>query len=237
MEELSKNVLYAAHKENGDGQRWALLQRRGVRLMAMRGWYVYSELPWSVGYRYGALRKSEVELTKLDEWLETDTLRHSGAILEKAIQLFPTRAHILKAARRHVLLTDYVSAVPLLLSQSDGIIKELTTANMFHDRKHFKKKQYIDKLKKAERAQRWWLSTLLDTLAIDGGFHGGKTELSRHRILHGEALQYGTTAIVARSLSLVGYVSLLSEWTNPERRAHKAWQLVAPRFQIKTSAE
>jgi len=203
-------LLYAA-QESGAGFRAALQHRRGLRTMAHRGWYFFEELTWGMVSLYGKYRKSESDLQWLDVKMEESVLAHAGTTLAQAAQQFPRRADILAKIAERFAAQDYISAVPLILAQSDGMAKDITKACLFYDNKQ-RKKKFVSSYKITRRADRWILSALLPVLNMQGAFHRGHEGLSRHLILHGEDLAYGTSATACKSLSLLGYMVLLKTW-------------------------
>jgi hypothetical protein len=185
--------------------------------MARRGWYCHSFLRPSVLERFGEVRTNEDALQRLDLYVQRETDNHRAGIFAEAAGLFPHRREIILCIQGLHDAENFIAAVPLLLIQSDGIVKELVDACLFYDKKN-KKAKYVKKVKNDARLFAFLHRNYVSALDKDGAFHAGKTEMSRPRILHGEALQYGTEDIALRSLSLLGYVCFLKKLQDSANR-------------------
>lgn len=184
-----------------------------VKVLAEHGWYV----PYSVGFH--DLRKLGVKLNseraeEVNRFMVKQVQKKRKDILKMLKMRFPNRRKVLEAAFKAHKKGDYVLSVPVFLSQSDGICKEITQSNLFGGK--WDKGQYVP-------PTATWLSQyrtesvyrfMLEPLKHKAGFNAHKSQfnpigVSRHEILHGESVDYGNEIISCKAISLLNFVG---EW-------------------------
>jgi hypothetical protein len=195
-------------------------RRQAVALLrlAKHGWYVDSE----IGVHYterlaNRLRREDARAAVYEElcrWFEG----RIPSITTELCERHPKRAPILRQAFYAVMRGDYAVAIPVLLSQADGICQETTQGRQLYAAR--------------ERKELWtWLTSLgwsgfgiatLRPLIADTPLTAPKNErrgwesglyLNRHAILHGEDVEYATRLNACRAASHIAYV----DWALCER--------------------
>lgn len=127
------------------------------------------------------------------------------AIAEK----FPNRAHLIQMAFRAHRRGEYALAIPVLLAQADGMCKEITTRNYFvRCDKQPGTARYVNEIEQAYLAALLWPLACVLPIGKSEKERGGEVvQLNRHRVLHGEALDYGTEINSLMVISFVNYVA------------------------------
>ncbi len=118
FEELSSAVTKIA----AAGKRWQEARKADVALMAENGWY-----PNWFTFFYSP----EAEPISLDELMIMHLNDNWSEITQKIIELCPNRALILENAFTLHRSGNYVAAIPLFLSQADGICCESLKSFLF----------------------------------------------------------------------------------------------------------
>ena len=131
--------------------------------------------------------------------------------IEKSIvNRFPKRQKIISAAFNAHRRQEYQLSVPVLLTQTDGICKEVFHEYLFL--KHDKKPRtaiYVEQFV-SDTFMAAILSPLAQPLPIGASESErakGFTGLNRHMVLHGESLDYGTKTNSLKAISLINYVA------------------------------
>lgn len=190
--------------------------QEALLLLGENGWYLDLEMSLLALWHLreildeGNLLKAEKILIK---YFENRLPEIEKSILKK----FPRRKHLLKAAFNVHRRKEYCLSIPLFLAQTDGICKETIGKYLF--RKLNGKPRtaiYVDQIAN-DTVMAAFLSPLTKTLPINASekerpinFNG----LNRHMVLHGESLDYGTKVNSLKAISLVNYVSCLTDTSN-----------------------
>lgn len=183
--------------------------REALLLLGQHGWYLDLEfaLPgiW-------ALEKalSEGDLASAEKGLINHFERRLDEIEEALTGKFPHRAQIIRSAFRAHRRGEYELSIPVLLAQTDGICKELTSKYLFiRENKRPAVAAYTQQFL-ADTFQASLLSPLTEILPIGASHHERRADgdqLNRHAVLHGESVTYGTQANSLKAVSLINYIS------------------------------
>lgn len=182
--------------------------QEAVLLLGAHGWFLDLEMPlpslWELKNALEAGNIQEAE-DALIEYFE-ERLRE---IEESITRRFPSRAKVIRsafAAHRH---EEYELSIPVLLSQTDGICKEVVNEHFFiKQNKKPRTAIYVEQVA-ADTYQTAILSPLAHNLPIAASEKeraAGSNQLNRHMVLHGESLDYGTRTNSLKSVSLINYV-------------------------------
>lgn len=187
-------------------------------LLGQHGWYLDLEMPipalWQLKKALEIGSVQEVE-EALIEYFE----QRLGEIETSILGRFPNREKIIRAAfsahRRH----EYELSIPVFLSQTDGICKEVVNEHLFMRKNKKPRTAIYVKQIAADTFRAAILSPLAHSLPIsasererDSGFN----ELNRHMVLHGESLDYGTKTNSLKAISLINYVAHVLKSANGE---------------------
>ena len=157
--------------------------------------------------RMDVLRIGTEDPDKLDQFMIEHLQTSWDALTERILILHPERCKILTRAFQHIENEDWISAIPLLFSQTDGILMKTFGVSIF-----YKKNQLEKKIKKKVTNRDMLLNMILDVLMIDTPFdeaHQTSAETSecpnRHAIIHGNEnhLEYGTRPNGYKAFSLL----------------------------------
>lgn len=185
-------------------------------LLGENGWYLDLEMPLPTLWYLrdildeGNLLKAENILVK---YFENRLSEIEKSILKK----FPSRKHLLKPAFNAHRRKEYCLSIPLFLAQTDGICKEASGQCLFmKSNRKPRTAIYVDQIAN-DTFMAAILSPLAKTLPINvsgeerpRNFNG----LNRHMVLHGESLDYGSKINGLKAISLVNYVSCLTDISN-----------------------
>lgn len=182
-------------------------------LLGTEGWYLDLEMTPSELFEISqALTKKNIREVEnvLAEYFEERLDNIEKSILKK----FPNRKKIIKAAFNAHRRQEYELSIPVLLSQTDGICKEIANEYLFITKKKNKNKKpqtaiYVEKIA-SDTLLKAILSPLGQTLPInvsESERKKGFNKLNRHMVLHGESLDYGTKTNSLKAISLINYVA------------------------------
>lgn len=172
--------------------------------------------------RAGAGRH-EVEQVIADGWDDVAKLRRSGlqipAFYPPGHDLWPAcqgRGELILAAAKHHKKQHYEASVPIVLSQIEGITKDVTGKLFFSG----------DQKRKAEIVEDAAISTFDESLPVVRALFSASQNtttaddgLSRHGILHGRTVGYGTHVT---SLKCFALLQAVVEWLQPmAQRSYK----------------
>ena len=178
-------------------------------LLGTHGWYLDLEMPLPALWEFTkAIAEGNVREAKdaLVEYFENRLDEIEKSIVER----FPNREKLIRAAFKAHRRQEYELSIPVFLSQSDGICKEVVNEHLFL--KHNKKPRtaiYVEQVT-TDTFRAALLSPLAQTLPIAASEHErdkGFYELNRHMVLHGESLDYGTKTNGLKAISLINYVA------------------------------
>jgi len=183
--------------------------QEALLLLGEHGWYMDLEMPipalWKLkeALSVGSIGDAEDALA---EYFEARIKEIGESITKK----FPHREHLIRAAFNAHHRKEYELAIPVFLSQTDGICKEVAGQYLFMRRD---KKPctaiYVEQIA-ADTFTSALLSPLTKVLPISASEHHRSTEfsaLNRHMVMHGESLDYGTKINSLKAISLINYVA------------------------------
>lgn len=178
-------------------------------ILGKHGWYLDLEMPFS-------------SLWKLQEALEEGNVQEAeNALVEyfeerlNEIEIsiagrFPNRERLIRAAFSAHRRQEYDLSIPVLLSQTDGICKEVVNEYFFIKQNSKPRTAlYVEQIA-ADTYRAALLSPLARSLPIVASENergADFSELNRHMVLHGESLDYGTKKNGLKAISLINYVA------------------------------
>ena len=123
-------------------------------------------------------------------------------LTHKVLELHPLRKRILDCAFKHIQNEDWISAIPLLFSQIDGVALETFGVSIFYRRDVLERK--IKKKFPDAPEHDAFVAIILDIMIVDTPFARHAAN-SRHGVLHGRAdsLEYGTIENAYKAFSLL----------------------------------
>lgn len=178
-------------------------------LLGTHGWYLDLEMPIpSLWQLKKALQEGSVQ--EVEEVLVQYFEERLDDIEASIVGRFPTREKMLRAAFAAHRRCEYELSIPVFLSQTDGICKEVVNEYFFikQNRKP-RTANYVEQIA-ADTYRAALLSPLAHSLPIGASERErglGFTELNRHMVLHGESLDYGTKTNSLKAISLINYVA------------------------------
>jgi len=114
---------------------------------------------------------------------------------------------------------QYELSIPVLLTQTDGICKQVAGQYLFMTHGHKPRIAIYVQQIAANRFRAALLSPLTEVLPIGASEHQRPkdfTALNRHMVLHGESLDYGSKINNLKAISLINYVvQVLEPRRNP----------------------
>lgn len=157
-------------------------------------------------------------VTEGQDSLDTYMLKELGAVTEDIhlflVNKFPERKHILDIAFKLHTQENYIAAIPLFLSQTDGICAQKIGSYLFteHDKRISKIQEFIKKSPEKVII----LAPLLQNTQFGASISKGSRKLknkapNRSGILHGSRkhLDYGTKLNSLKCISLLVYISTM----------------------------
>jgi len=178
-------------------------------LLGTHGWYFDLEMPFSSLWRLKtALKEGSVQ--EAEEALMHYFEERLEEIEASIIRRFPTREKLIRAAFGAHRQRQYELSIPVLLSQTDGICKEVVNEHFFlKQNRRPRTAIYVEQIA-ADTFRGALLSPLAHSLPI-GASESERgpdfTGLNRHMVLHGESLDYGTKVNSLKAISLINYVT------------------------------
>lgn len=183
--------------------------QEAVLLLGAHGWYLDLEMSlpslWELKHalEVGNIKEAENALIEhFDERL--------GEIEQSIVGRFPNREKVIRSAFSAHRRQEYELSIPVLLSQADGICKEVVNEHFFiKQNKKPRTAIYVEQIA-ADAYQAAILSPLAHNLPItasDKERTAGFAELNRHMVLHGESVDYGTKTNSLKAVSLINYVA------------------------------
>ncbi len=182
------------------------------------GWYLDLKMPNS------CLQNLNKELEDGDVQKAEDVLlqhfkERIDEIEASIIGIFPTREKLIRAAFSAHRRREYELSIPVFLSQTDGICKQVVNEYFFmKQNKKPRTAVYVERFA-ADTYRAALLSPLANSLPIGASEkerHVGFNELNRHMVLHGESLDYGTEKNSLKAISLINYVAHVLKFDDSE---------------------
>lgn len=177
--------------------------------LTKRAWFVSAEVPVTL------LRKCEKAMAEgnfvaVDELMSSFTENRAEVVGEAALKYFPARKLAVDAAFAAHHRGDYWCAIPLLLSQADGVCRDMLNAQLYSKSKR-NRRQLEDALRPLSDQDT--LAILLHALRINGPLNASSSEmvqypgmLNRHEVLHGSSTVFGTRLNSLKSISLIDFL-------------------------------
>lgn len=182
--------------------------QEAILLLGAHGWYLDLEMPFpSLWELKKALEEGNVKEAEdaLVEYFEERLDEIEASIVGR----FPNREKVIRSAFSAHRRQEYDLSIPVLLSQTDGICKEVVNEHFFiKQNKKPRTAIYVEQVA-ADTYQAALLSPLAHNLPIGASEKergAGFSELNRHMVLHGESLDYGTKTNGLKAISLINYV-------------------------------
>lgn len=197
-DEIKALIDYFENFEEINGEIW--------KTAAENGWFPNEFLAIDF-MNYVIEGKDSLDTYMLKELEETSENIHKSLIDE-----FPERKHILDVAFNLHAQENYIAAIPLFLSQTDGICAQKIGRYLFteHDKRISKIQDFIEKYPEKVII----LAPLLQNTQFGASISKGSRKLkdkapNRSGILHGSRkhLDYGTKLNSLKCISLLGYIS------------------------------
>lgn len=171
------------------------------------GWFFDYLIP--INFLFQEIAKYDKVIFNL--YMEKYFENNIDKIEKLTIKRFPIREKIIRKAIKSHKNGDYEISIPVLISQADGIFREMTSKEFYSKRNNVKAENIIGKIKndKFKEFSLWVLEPLKQTQLISANFKESKDIpdfLHRNPILHGEDTDYANKRNGARSLSLLNYI-------------------------------
>ena len=171
--------------------------------LAKQGWHINWESPQEL------MRVGIEDPSKIDEFMIGHLRKSWEPLTQRILELQPLRSKILSRAFEHMENEDWISAIPLLFSQIDGIALNTFGVSIFYQRKSLEKK-----IRKRVPDPDTFLKIILDIMIVETPFEKTAEELntsasldgpSRHGVMHGReiSLEYGTRENAYKTFSLL----------------------------------
>lgn len=179
--------------------------QEALLLLGRHGWYLDLNMPipslWDLKM---ALEEGKVQ--KVEDALIQYFENHLDDIETSIVKIFPSRKQIIQAAFKAHRRQEYELSIPVFLSQTDGICKEVVGEYFFiKQNKKPRTALYIEQIA-ADTFRAALLSPLAQTLPISASEKERDVdfgELNRHMVLHGDSLDYGTRRNSIKAISLI----------------------------------
>ena len=181
--------------------------QEGIINLALSGWYLDLEMTFpqisELGHALLQGNADEAEAALVEHFEG-----RADSIEAELVRKFPRRAHLIQAAFRAHRQKEYDLAIPVFLTQSDGICTDIIRKSPFRSRdKKPETADYVETIA-TDTLKSAFLSPLARIIPINASekHRRGSNALNRHTVLHGESLDYGTKANSLRAISLLNYV-------------------------------
>jgi len=216
FEELNREILETVQPlieviEKGQPER-----RETLAYLADRSWYPSLSMPVFARPLHELVRLRRT--ASLDEYMAAFAEAHLDSFVRQTISEFPDRAPLIRDARWAHNQRRYRLSVPVLLAQADGICKDALGVGLFKRNRQgrLETDKFIADLPTGA------LTSLVLTELVplqhgsalhrptDRGAPQSREILSRHGVLHGLHLTYGTRLNSLRAFMTVAYVSELA---------------------------
>jgi hypothetical protein len=179
-----------------------------TKQLAEFGWFITFD--FSVRDVYELSNYLEAgEIEKIDSLMVSYFESNSKKIRDRLVERFPNRENIIIPVFKAHKRKEYYLSVPVFLSQSDGICKELIKVSLFGGNPKNDFKPWTNEFAKQCETESIY-GLMLEPLKHKGGFNKHQSEynhmgISRHDILHGSSTDYGTKVMSCKAMSLLNY--------------------------------
>jgi len=176
------------------------------------GWYFDMNMPLSSLWTLndGSINENFDEIEEaLKDYFESRTTEIEKTVVES----FPKRREFIISAFNAHKRQEYELSVPVFLSQTDGICKEVTNKYLFIKNRS-KQPEIADYVEQSitDTLEKAFFSVLTLTLPISQSQKDRSLDfkgLNRHMVLHGESLDYNTQINSLKAISMLNYVVYL----------------------------
>ena len=182
--------------------------QNALRIFAENGWYVDPELSLPDLFEIADLFEIGNKESAHQKLCDHFEFRLDG-IQDNICGRFSNRSRVLYAAFNAHRKGEYALSVPVLLSQADGICKDLVGAQLYARRDGIPMLASYLPVDNGSPFSASLYSPIVEPFPISAGSaeRSNKTDLLfRHSIMHGEQCDYDTRVNSYRSISLLVYV-------------------------------
>jgi hypothetical protein len=177
--------------------------------LGQRAWFVSAEIPVTV-LRACEEAFADRNASLVDEFMAEFTDGRADIVAEVAMNYFPARKLAVDAAFRTHHRGEYWCSIPLLLSQADGLCRDMLNAQLYSKSKS-NRRQLEDALPPLSNQDT--LAILLNALRINGPLSANSSQmaqypgmLNRHEVFHGVSTMFGTRLNSLKSISLIDFL-------------------------------
>ncbi len=189
---------------------------KNIQVLAEHGWYLPLTSSIFQAHNWANYISEDKSLVCIDQQIINLIDRHQQELYEELISNFPERKDLIESALKAHHNKDYNLSIPVFLSQSDGICKKITGYAMFSGSYKENSEKHIPNTRKWAKQQS--IDSLyvafLEPLKTKVGFnkHESKEDYigyTRHSVLHGKSLDYGTEVNSYKAMCLLFYIGYL----------------------------
>jgi len=187
--------------------------RKALRILAVNGWYLDSEMPFPDVLEAADLFEAGT-IERAHQNLCDHFDNRLSAIHRDLCSRFSKRSRILAQAFDAHRKCEYALAIPVFLSQADGICHDLIGVQLYERRNGIPRLAACLPVEKETPLGALFLYPLVSPNPISAGpaERSGLVDLfNRHTILHGESCDYDTRLNSCRALSWIVYVAWILE--------------------------
>ena len=182
-------------------------------LLAEAGWFSALDITYKMERELYRLAMAG-ESSRLDGYLILMYTKKFKSIKKKIVSAFPQRKELIEHAFWAHTKKRYALSIPVFLAQADGISMEMTNGEYFlKENGRPRTAKFVDS-KILNPIYSQFFEPLRTNLPISANKDQRKMHpvaFNRHAILHGEDINYGTKIHSFKAISLLSYLSLLSE--------------------------
>lgn len=185
--------------------------QKALLLLGNHGWYLDMDMSLPDIWRFEkALLEGRID--EAGEMLCAHYESRLDDIEKKVSEKCPARANILASAFKAHRQGDFNLSIPVFFTQIDGVCKELCDHYFFMKERGTGRPQTASYVEEGDRKDFMLavlspLTTSLPVAMSEKERGAGATELNRHRVMHGESLDYGTRANSLKAISLLNYLA------------------------------
>jgi hypothetical protein len=177
--------------------------------LTQRAWFVSAETPVTV-LRACEEAFADRNVSVVDESMAEFTDSRVDVVAEVAVRYFPARKLAVDSAFGAHRRGEYWCSIPLLLSQADGLCRDMLNAQLYS--KTDRNRRQLDTALRPLSDQDT-LAILLNALRISGPLNASFSEmtqypgmLNRHEVFHGSSTVFGTRLNSLKSISLIDFL-------------------------------
>lgn len=192
-------------------EKFPLIIEKMNQLLLKTGWFYDSKILQSEKIIELLVKNN---LSTLDQLFIDFYSKKQKYIESKCINRFPHRDNIIKKAFRAYRKKDYDISIVLLLTQVDGMFRDLSTKDFFSKNKKFNPIEWIKRVEKDKNNSLMTagLAPLKESEILAADFGEAKkypNVINRNLILHGEDLKFGSKINSLKTISMINYISIV----------------------------